>query len=96
MCLPLPNRTTQLNKGKIFFEMLVSFCVLGLVMMYTIGITDVNAYEIVIGGYTNSESGIRTQVGGNFVTRKATKDILNCDRFLFFWISWIDGRYFLP
>ena len=64
-------------------------------LCYDIGITDVNAYEIVIGGYTNSESGIRTQVGGNFVTRKTTKDILNCDRFLFFWVSWIDGRYYL-
>ena len=75
--------------------MLVSFCVLNSVLRYDVGITDVNAYEIVIGGYTNSESGIRTQVGGNFVTRKATKDILNCDRFIFFWISWIDGRYLL-
>lgn len=50
-----------------------------------------NAYEVVIGGYDNTLSLIRKQVGGDIEASSETPGILSCDRMREFYISWEDG-----
>ena len=43
--------------------------------------------EVVIGGWSNSMSAIRPTKGGH-LTEVTTLDILSCDQFRSFWITW--------
>lgn len=45
-----------------------------------------DGYEVVIGGWDNSQSVIRTEEG--HVAEEQTPNILNADQFRYFWISW--------
>lgn len=49
-------------------------------------ITD--AYEIVLGGYTNTKSDIRRGAHGTILLQAETPNIMNCDEYLPFWAKW--------
>ncbi|XP_070536765.1 C3 and PZP-like alpha-2-macroglobulin domain-containing protein 8 [Ptychodera flava] len=48
-------------------------------------------YEIVIGGFQNTESWIARSKQGDHEIRVPTKDIVTWDEFKAFWVSWKDG-----
>ncbi len=45
-------------------------------------------YEIVLGGYGNTQSDIRKPLSGGVQASAQTLNILNCEQFRVFWISW--------
>lgn len=47
-----------------------------------------NAYEVVLGGYTNTKSDIRRGAHGPILTQADTPNIMNCDEYLPFWAKW--------
>ncbi|CAH1794507.1 unnamed protein product [Owenia fusiformis] len=53
--------------------------------------TAVDVYEVVLGGWANTQSAIRDRKMGELKTQAATPNILNCDEFRKFWISWKGG-----
>ena len=55
------------------------------------GITSIDTYEIVIGGYNNSKSAVRDSVQGGNECEKETAGILSATEFRYFWVSWKDG-----
>ena len=57
------------------------------------GIPDVDAYEVVIGGFNNTRSGIRRQLGHSFVDAEDMSGRLNCSFYEFFWITWSNGTF---
>ena len=57
------------------------------------GEAQVQAYEVVIGGWENSKSVIRSfpqQMPP--ASEKDTPGILKCGEFVWFWVSWLDGK----
>jgi len=50
-----------------------------------------NSYEVVIGGYGNKRSDIRSNVQSDAVARMDTPDIVSCNETRFFWVSWDGG-----
>ena len=54
------------------------------------GLFTTKTYEIIIGGYSNAYSKIRL---GRDIDLKTeyTQNILNCNEFRYFWVSWKDG-----
>ena len=60
------------------------------------GIPDVNAYEVLIGGYDNTMSGIRRELGGDFVYAEDFNGRLSCSFYELFWITWSNGKYGVP
>lgn len=55
-------------------------------------VTDSNVYEIIVGGWTNTQSVIRRGLGGDTVATVATPDILSCSESRPFWIGWQNGN----
>jgi hypothetical protein len=52
-------------------------------------VTSVDAYELIIGGWGNKKSGIKTQTESQEVAIQAeTPDILSCTQSRWFWLSW--------
>ena len=54
-------------------------------------IDDVNAYEIIIGAYSNSKCVIRKSVNGTDTLQKDTYHALDCYQFRYFWVGWDKG-----
>ena len=57
-----------------------------------VGITSISAYEVVIGGYNNKLSAVRSSVSGADEKTAITDDILSCSEPRWFWISWTGGE----
>lgn len=49
-------------------------------------------YEVVIGGSSNQNTWIRSERLGDSEKRVSTPNILNCDEYRGFWLSWYDGK----
>ena len=49
-------------------------------------------YEVVIGGWTNTQSAIRHPPAGNIVHQVATEDLLSGNEWRTFWISYNYGQ----
>ena len=56
------------------------------------GYVEKDAYEVVIGTGGNTRSEIRAVVGGTPVASTVTEQILDCNAFRRFWVSWVGGR----
>lgn len=54
------------------------------------GLFTTNTYEIIIGGYGNAESKIRLGRDTELKS-ESTPQILNCNDFRYFWVSWAGG-----
>ena len=54
-------------------------------------------FEIVIGGWTNTQSVIRDAMGAEPLRTRDTPNILSCGEFRTFWIHWayVDLCYYL-
>ena len=50
-------------------------------------VSDLEAYEIIIGGYSNTRSDIRLMGNETKVTAESI-DVMNCNEFRKFWVSW--------
>ena len=50
-----------------------------------------NAIEIVLGGWSNAKSAIRSKPGGPNLVWVNTSYLLECKKMKSFWISWRDG-----
>ena len=64
------------------------------VLTSRLGQTDSDLYELVIGGWSNSASVIRTEVigGGDSVKAMLNRtNLVTATEFRHFWISWYDG-----
>ena len=55
------------------------------------GLSSLNMYEVVIGGWSNSKSVIRRARQGHIEVEASTPDILSCNSMKFFWVTWEDG-----
>ena len=55
------------------------------------GLSSLNMYEVVIGGWTNTKSVIRRARQGKIEVEAQTPDILSCDLARYFWVTWEDG-----
>ena len=55
------------------------------------GLSSLNMYEIVIGGWSNTKSVIRRGRQGAIEVETSTPDILNCNSMKYFWVTWDDG-----
>ncbi|XP_060081901.1 lactoperoxidase-like [Ylistrum balloti] len=49
-------------------------------------------YEIVIGGWSNTQSAIRTEKQGNNLVEVKTDDVLDCDKYITFMVGWASGH----
>ena len=61
-------------------------------MSQYLGVTSVGAYEVVIGGYNNKLSAVRSSVSGPDEKTASTDNILSCTEPRWFWISWNAGE----
>ena len=55
------------------------------------GLSSLNMYEVVIGGWSNTKSVIRRARQGDIEVEASTPEILSCNSFKFFWVTWEDG-----
>ena len=46
-----------------------------------------NSYEVIIGGWDNTESAIRDVIQGDDLVRVSTSNILNCNDERWFWVK---------
>ena len=56
------------------------------------GISYIEMYEIVIGGWDNAKSVIRTGMQQEPKAELDEPDVVSCDKSQHFWVSWFDGR----
>ena len=50
------------------------------------------SYEVIIGGWENTQSAIRAKPGGDLETQVETVGILNCDIYKPLWVRWDGGH----
>ena len=50
-----------------------------------------HSFEVIIGGWGNSESAIKRVLTWATLVRVPTPQILDCDNFRTFWVSWENG-----
>ena len=55
-------------------------------------VTSTSTYEIIVGGWTNSQSAIRRALNGENLVTVSTPGILSCDEARPFWIGWQNGN----
>ena len=55
------------------------------------GISNVEMYEVVLGGWENTKCAIRSSIQGESEVEVQEEGVVSCTQSRSFWISWVDG-----